>query len=291
MPTGEEPRERIFRNVTLMDNTLKLDDAPSIFIAAFLSWARRARVYATLMPFISYRGHAVDTWELLPVLCRQKLPLEMLKQYEAEVVAEFRTRFGLADWADLEVMAYARHHGAPTRLLDWSTNPLAALWFAVSDKQHDSKPGAVFQLRVGSDSELISLVNGPPKIQAGADCSSCKTTIHVFPSPKRVERTDRQRSLFSVASFAGNMALQPLDRVLAADKPQHLRTFAVPAQLKAELRRLLSDIGLDAYSIYGDPDSLGEFLQARLDLSELKVPMDLPPDSTRPEPPLQPPQA
>lgn len=259
---------------------MRLDDV-SLLIAAFLAWARKARVFVTLWPFISYRGHGVSDWPLLPVLCRQKLPIEMLKQYEVEIVERFRSQFGLADWTDMEVMAYARHHGAPTRLLDWSSNPFVALWFAVSEKRHDGKDGAVFQLHLGDDYSVITFVSGPPKISAGGD-TGWKTPVLVFASPSRVDRTERQRSVFSLVSFENNLALQPIDQILLSEKPRPLRKFTIPARLKPELRRLLSDIGLDAYQLYGDPDSLGKSLDARLDLSGLKISMDIPPDDTSP---------
>ncbi len=78
-----------------------------------------------LIPALCYRGHDCDNWKLLPKLCRTRtnLPIDLLKQDECDILAEFRSRFSLHDWTVAEVMAYAQHHGAPTRLLDWSRNP------------------------------------------------------------------------------------------------------------------------------------------------------------------------
>jgi type I restriction enzyme M protein len=254
-----------------MQSPVKLDEV-TLFVARYLFWAREARVCATFLPLIVYRGHECETWELLPTLCREqnkKLPLESLKLFESELLEEFPSRFDLpADWTKMEVLAFARHHGAPTRLLDWSRNPLIGLWFAVANKNFDSSPGAVYQLRPPEDTSLIAFCLGKP---SDVDLHGSTHPIQVFPSPSRIDRTERQSSVFTLVSFEGGHVRTPLDKVGTAERPVPVRKFTVPAHLKPQLRRLLSDLGLDDYAIFGDADSFGRVATARLDLSGLNV--------------------
>ena len=186
------------------------------------------------------------------------LPVQLLKQDEIDVIAEYKSRFRFHDWTVVEIMAYAQHHGAPTRLLDWSRNPFVGLWFAVSNSDQDGSVGVVYQLSLRSRSNFITGMTEPPsKLVAGEDFESeVGHSVHVFSSPPRVERAERQSSVFSLASFRDDYAITPLEEVLQAEHPEMLRKFPVPPELKSELRRILSDLGLDAFSIYGGPDAL-----------------------------------
>ena len=80
-----------------------------------------------------YRGHASDVWDLTPTLFRKRTT-KAATDFEWATFFEFQARareLHVAQSSDWDTFFHMRHHGLPTRLLDWTENFGVALYFAV----------------------------------------------------------------------------------------------------------------------------------------------------------------
>ena len=86
---------------------------------------------------VLYRGHGDRRWLLTPSVGRTK----KFKDNEKTIFLDFKRQYYLyADdrpSTDIDTLFLAQHFELPTRLLDWSYNPLVSLWFACQEENVD----------------------------------------------------------------------------------------------------------------------------------------------------------
>lgn len=98
---------------------------------------------------VLYRGHGDESWSLVPSAFRGELAWgidndEKLKKW-TKAAARLASPLPRSQ---IEWLVLAQHYGIPTPLLDWTENPLIALFFAANDAV--DKTGCVWQVRTTS---------------------------------------------------------------------------------------------------------------------------------------------
>jgi len=85
-----------------------------------------------------FRGHRHVDWKLVPKLYRKEFSdadeNEIRQEFQSRAQQLIQARLPADKWEWYFLM---QHYGAPTRLLDWTDNPLTALYFAVADHRGD----------------------------------------------------------------------------------------------------------------------------------------------------------
>ena len=156
---------------------------------------------------------------------------------------------------DWEALAVAAHHGLATRLLDWSLNPLVALFFAVRDDGvvrddgalHDDgldasdTDGVLWAFQVGS-------VIDPERQRLGE-----VDEVAVFFPAGRTHRVIRQRGAFTYHPDP----FRPLEELAGA---QRLARHPVPAGAKRALRGDLDRMGINYEMLFPDLEGFARHL-------------------------------
>ncbi|ELI6450034.1 FRG domain-containing protein [Photobacterium damselae] len=132
-----------------------------------------------------FRGHGEVSWPLIPKAGRkpycEKDDLDYFGAWKRRAVEFISGERPKNDW---DWLAIAQHHGLPTRLMDWTYNPLVAAYFAT---MHNSSSDAVIYCY------LPEIVLIPENITPKEYTNVC-----LFKPSAVVPRISRQSGLFTI---------------------------------------------------------------------------------------------
>ncbi len=224
-----------------------------------------------------FRGHSKyndNSHKLIPHIARYKKKYKKEKRLkiEKELLHRFTRHYYNYDTAtlsDWQILFIAQHYGLPTRLLDLTSNPLAALFFAVEKDKNQSKESAVFAV-IGKklEGQLFVYHDVLKDIKENKDPLDNNNTINgvrvIYPCHS-TQRIKAQKGLFL---FYGdpfkkleNLYKENLDDKYKVDI-ESVYKYPIPKGFRKTIKKELAQLGINHQTLF--PDDLDKLTESLL---------------------------
>ena len=259
-----------------------------------------------------YRGESSAEYDLLPSVYRKRITdklsnpetgeIKPIMNYfyltqgsEADLIQDFMSEAaGQLSKVSLEDrftwIEYAQHYGVPTRLLDWTGNPLVALYFACCSL--DDKDGKVYLLRRSHYHQITQTSNFPvlkqktikevvaDTIWKNTDCFPYPVVFRPYAIDQRmkaqsswfmvwgadmrpltqiineVEKAEQGKALYNESYATGVTALVEKHETALL----HIR---IPAENKLQILRDLDTMNINQGTLFPSLDGIGRTVEWR----------------------------
>ena len=227
-------------------------------------------------PVIWYRGLPSRNLTLLPTLYRgntQASERNLMNKFKQNVY-QFLNERPQGEW---EWLLLARHHGLPSRLLDWTENPAVGLFFSCDEgkQRNASQTGVLWCLLPSKLNQLANIrttpeSNFPPMMLDDGEGSGLDAMLANY-APGSVARAATRTSVSPAAamSIRTNTRIQAQQGVftihhakkLALEKwgdGSHLWRYIIPKKYKPLIRQQLKWLGITERTLFPELDSVAK---------------------------------
>ena len=216
-------------------------EMPEIIIKSFEDFHNIIKKYSGKNKI--FRGVSDISYELIPKLGRlnnksdidankeEKIMLRLFKQQSLPYL-KFKPS---NDW---EWLALAQHHGLPTRLLDWTTNPLVAAYFAVEkEKIEHNRNSAIY---VYEEKKFIKTNKDPSE----------RRKIGKFIPSHITQRITAQAGVFTIHP-------EPTKKL----ENRKIEVLTISEESRGILKKELFQYGIHRASLFLDLDNLAKHIE------------------------------
>jgi|SRR5690554_172805 len=193
-----------------------------------------------------FRGVKSVKHKLIPGIGRYNMNQsenKFTKIKEKELLKLFKQKtfpFVNKEMNDWEYLALAQHHGLPTRLLDWSWNPLVALYFAVEEEWQETH-SALYVWKKGMKGLLEQ-----PKDKA----PFCIDEVEIFIPQHCTNRIIAQSGIFTIHP-------NPTEEFT----DESMSKIIIHKEIRREVKKKLERIGIHRGTLFPDLDGITQYIK------------------------------
>ena len=203
-----------------------------------------------------YRGQEDAEWQVTSSALRR---LELEKEYSAaddafpyvyldyllKIIYEVKLNYPsiYRNLFPLECLAHLQHNGVATGLIDFTFNPLVALWFACAHQEANTN-GKVIVLK--NDREIIEQIETPEKLESDLETFFAVNVAewHLWSPALDSQFVDTQRMTRQHSVFLFGLPAVG-DEMIASE-------IVIPYGHKRQLRAELAKIGISEQNLFAD---------------------------------------
>ncbi len=227
----------------------------TVTIGSFVDFVKHSEFFDLLVEHTVFRGQPVQG-NLLPSIARADPSVDTTSR-EEQTLEQLRmlgaSFLPTSAETDLDLLVRSQHFGLKTRLLDWTSNSLAALWFACADKA----PGDVFVYALEVDDLLVKsgVYNENP-------FKTAKT--RAFLPRLNNARVIAQHGWFTLHRYSKKAKRYvPLER--NPETKKHLHELRIPVGKREEMLKALDRHGVSTRTLFPDIGGLCQYLNWKHD--------------------------